>query len=252
MQFMKKMFRPTMALTGLLILLSLLLAGCGAPSSYQCGTPSGGHCSGYVNWNQSINGSQVAIENVTLTGAVDTNSFMTNEMWLTQNNNSTCAPIGGATVPCWVEAGFTYMPGHSSNDTFFWAQDLPNKGFTLNFGESFPSNDFFSTFTIDRTDKSTVRIAITVPADDGSNLIYDSTNNTLAPDQMIIGMELEGTHGAIEAPTAAFENPGWFDTGNTFNVESSDGTVSSDNPPSGSWYNAPSSGKLPIFQTSCC
>lgn len=124
------------------------------------------------------------------------NGFVNDEMWLQQEGNTACS--GDL---CWVEAG--YIQGSGFED-YFWADNRPNGGFFYHELTEVPGADYghATTFIINRT-STTTKWLVDIYDSAGNSWVNYSTNNSMAPNEIVIGQELAGGGGA-SAPRADF------------------------------------------------
>ena len=186
---------------------------------------------------------------------------LSNEEWLTESNTAKqdkCFLIAkiSSNQACWIKAGYKQDTSkRSGGQYFFWADVRP-----LN--NDCTSHCSYQEHILDNVKSSDmnnplyillINTGSTSPTDQWSVAIYAqvtyynnqySTANTMHPDQMAIGEELEGTRDA-SAPYAHFKNPEFCNF--TCTYERSDGQFLGGqnlphNPPAGGWNVRPSSG----------
>src|SRR5262249_17753245 len=111
-------------------------------------------------------------------------------------------------------------------------------------------------FAINETYANEFSISI-VGLNQGSALLFaDSTNNTMVPEELEMGQELEGTGGAASGGDATYSGISYtlryvINVGE-FAVEQMPAESSSDSPPFTSWVILPEPNVYPSFRTSCC
>lgn len=189
--------------------------------AYSCSTaenPSG-HCYEVQRWPNPVTGSATNITVVHLScvnNCVD--GFIDDEMWLQEFNNPNCT-----TGNCWVEAG--YLIGSASLE-YFWADSRPNGGFFFHPITSVPGADFGhqTTFIINRT-STTTKWMVDIYDGAGNSWINYSTNNSMAPNQILVGQELAGAGGA-SAPRADFTHNVYYSgSGSAYQNSVGDGII---------------------------
>ena len=106
-----------------------------------------------------------------------------------------------------MEAG--YQVG-SVSQFYFWADSRPNGGFFNHFVTYVPGVDYghATTFVITRSNPTTTW-QVNIYDSSGNSWLAYSTNNSMAPDEIIIGQEIAGSSGA-SAPVADFTHNVWF------------------------------------------
>lgn len=173
-------------------------------SSYNCAA----HCYGIITWTNNgnftpVNGAQTTISVVGIACPPPSCSysnvdFIDNEMWVIDRTHqaSNCPKYG----KCWVEGGYIAYPNSSSSYTedYFWADYRPFVDSDLHFHDLgvVPSGDygFYVVIYIYRVSSTSFRVHIYSVTKDFSNQY--STSNQMTPDDIEIGQELQGTHGA--------------------------------------------------------
>src|ERR1035438_5345135 len=231
-------------------------------STYNCWGP---HCYGTAAWDgqsPSVISLEATVKLVPLNGG---DGFVDDEVWVIDRNDTNCTNVTQNIFNlCWIELGAVAGPAWFPNDSathLFWAENRPTS-------PGNPSAFFFHTLANPSSGElsSHVDYAITrdarpvsgngwiIAATTSSNQYVATTTNSMAPPASIeIGQELYGSSGASApkadfAATAVGTDAGVWDN----NEVTTDGNVTSDNPPNGSWQLSPAKGGGGIFITQCC
>jgi hypothetical protein len=251
--------------TALLLAAMLSLQGCGP--SYTC-TDASGHCYGVVQVSPpDLNGVTTSYNAVSLNGG---DGHINNEIWLVQQNNSSCSNFGNQ---CWVEIGIlaaTAGQGCQSGVNpvgirIFWADNRPNQGYICHDMGQLQTQEIgqpvFALIGIHPGSPNTFDAELLTCTSETGNgncprrvFSGTSSNNTMVPTAWDIGLELEGTTGASAPQTQYFDNIvtspsspigwGWLMT---------DGTSIIQTPVNAGWTTPPStSPENSSWFSSCC
>lgn len=205
-------------------------------------------CHGLVIWPGNVWGAQTEDEVVSLQ-CVPANCkpganyvpHIGNVLWLidAKNNGQNCFPYGA----CWVEAGYhtvTNSSGNSTSNQYYWADVRPgNNNFSVHFLGNIPSGDLGKNvwLYISRNgNDSTWTVHVSPQSNYWS---ATSTNNTMYPSEIQMGMELLGTTGA-SASTGYFTYNYWQGTNSSnWNPQGNPGQTHNDSPIESNWYQLP-------------
>jgi hypothetical protein len=230
--------------------------------TYICGTPQSNHCYGQTAWAGGNYGlwTDIWVTPISCNGVLcATTGFVDDEAWLTNADASN-----------WVEAGYTTIPvlnvnsdaifDFTSSQVYFWADQRPGAGFYVDLLGAVPGQDYgeYTHTVILANDPSSQSFNVIMWSESGAtNYWFESFPNSMPVGQIIVGQELAGLGGAY-ADRAYFSHNAFATAplaNNTFYgvFQSTDGVVTSLNPPYGSWYVHPGY-SLPggEFTTSCC
>jgi hypothetical protein len=247
--------------------LLLMLAFTDRAAAYSCGDPSSGHCYGVNFWSQNTEyfGSYADITQVEMSCPNGCGGFVDDEMWLvdTASPNCTSNEFG----MCWVETGTTVNEG--SSPTYFWADGRPGTGNTFNshyLGSPDPVGtvDHYMIIKDGRVSPNTYLVFV---YNDSQSTLYNGTSSVqgtngcgspfpqMVAKEIIIGQELAGSpsdsKNNASAGLANFTRNIWavqaLDSAYIFwyNAQNAIGSVTSQNPPVGSWAQAPGSSGAP-------
>jgi hypothetical protein len=205
-----------LAIVGLLapLLLASLLAPTGAGAAYDCGDMQNGHCYSINRWTGTrgafIGGDTtmyVASLNAGPNSFLGLNSFINNEMWISDTHNPGC-PAND----CWVEVG--YQDRNTDLPWYFWSDQRPGGGYNNHYVRQIPDNEFggWADLSIARDPNDATRwnVMIRSQVPGGTYTVQQSAGNSMLADTQDIGMELAGRTGQASAPTATFTYNRWI------------------------------------------
>ncbi len=204
--------RITIALALLLILQENPFQRPSLALAYSC---TSGHCYAVDNWAGGVTGAATDIT-VRGLGAPDNGQgFITNELWVFQYPGT-----------YWVEEGITVGPsqGHPCTaDCYFWADSRPGSSYYEHWLESVPQTDYgkSTTFSISTGYAGENTWNVDLQGYNGS-FTELSQNNSMSPNYIQIGGELEGSSGGY-ALEAHYTNNYWSNDYNTFNYQTGPG-----------------------------
>ncbi len=250
-----------LALSGLGLSYVLLPSGPALAQTYSCGAPSSNHCYGTASWDPPYFGAYSDILQVQMSCPSDCGGFVDNEVWFIDTETSGCTsnPFG----VCWVEAGYFFTAG-SSSPQFFWADGRPMNSSTFNLHVLGPTDPVGVTdhFMIIKDGRGAAGIFQVWIYNDSLSTLYNgtSTSNTMNGNRIDIGQELAGTKGASAGSATFTRNifavqPLGSDFVFWYNRQTDKGSVTSANPPIGSWTIDPAAPAAPEggqFTTRCC
>jgi hypothetical protein len=240
-----------------MLLLISAVAVPGFAQSYSCPDDNNGHCYGIVRFFApgppgtvgQFTGYATDVSIVPLNGG---NGEINDEMWMGQFNNPACPGLNGNI--CWVEVGLSAganaggcsIPNNQTH--FFWADNRPNGGFVCHDMGPVQAGDFGKRAWLIIWNSSVQLQPNSFVAQAGppTGILGGlSTNNSMQPDHVDMGMELEGSSGA-NGPPAEFsanqfsQNP---KPALGFQFLKFNGTVLKlgKNPPTAFWSSLPSS-----------
>jgi hypothetical protein len=184
-------------------------------------------------------------------------------MWLADEQSQSCA--SNKLAACWVEGGYLY--DGVCGFCYFWADIRPVDGNNLNLhyltpypNHMSPSRDIGHSMRISFYKQGTNQFEVDFAVQGCSfncsaNGTFYSTNNTMAPDNIIIGTELAGTgpNSNWGAPRADYTNNYWRN-GTSWNGQTygnGPGMSSASPPYINGTYGSPG-GTGGDFYTNCC
>lgn len=170
-----------------LLVLVLIMAVPAEASAYSCS----GRCYGSTAWNGLVDGSNVRIS-VASTYMNDGSRFINNGMWLLDVGGNTCTISSGhPSSVTWAEVHMTARQGRYR---YMWADCRPGMIYRDVILADVPAADYGTQplFEIARTAATTFRISI---QSGNYSMTHYSLSNTMAPDRIRIGQELNGTTG---------------------------------------------------------
>lgn len=223
-------------LSVLALLIPSLLVPAPARASYNCINP---HCYGINQWSGargSFWGSSTTIR-IPQSSSPETNSHLTNEMWLLDTGNSDPHCV------CWIEVGEfvgrSFSGGPVNTPIYFWYDNRPVYGGSEHYIATIPGGNFgYNTdFEIYRAPGNYQRFEIYVRSSAGD--VYPvglaSVNNAMQPTTVQIGEEIYGTNGAYSEQGRYTYNK-WIDTnGNRYYQTNTGDGVTAKNPPYAGW-----------------
>ncbi len=228
-------YRPLLVAVFSMLLLALFFQGTARAASsaisYSCGDTTN-HCYSEIDWSGATNGVKTSIFTNQIWGG---NCLVNNETWLVQDT---------ASSSYWVEAGVTSSDQYGQDsDALFWADMRPTGlGLAVHLGAFLENNDFghFANVTISKIASDQFAVSITgLPQ---ASLSGTSTANPIAPNRIVIGMELCGNYGA-SAPVNGFTNNLYQDPHNGYwyyqTNSGSQHAAGAVNPTVGYWYSPP-------------
>lgn len=203
-------------------------------------------CYGTVYWDGGTHGSTVEITVQPNAYVNNGNSFISNEMWLSDSDASsgdTCEVLSVDVDPL-MEVGIDAIGGQLR---YFWIRCPPGGTYYRQLGAIVPSGDYYQQtyFKINRSDKpggeDDYKIWIASPTL-GTMTGY-SYNNSMSPDRIRIGMEVATDAGYWQGST--FSKNRYIIGANYDNYvyqwRDGDGKKV-DNPPSAGWITVPDHG----------
>lgn len=239
------------------IAFATLLLGCGGqsyncgPGAPPCGTKSDQHCYGTVSWSGSFTGFSMELTAVALNSG---DGFIDDEGWLVDY------PGGSENGMSWVETG-ELNEGFSTD--YFWAygEDWCQGNQQFNFFDLGPvaqndmDNNTWIAYQVRQDSTTPTNWNVTISyAQTGVVLFSDTAPGvSMSPNAVNEGQELQGTNSA-EAKLAFFGDNAFY-KGSTKTYWTSDGTVTSGNPPTANWWpgsKASETGNGGLFFTWCC
>ena len=241
------------------IALASLLLGCSG-QSYNCGpgappcTTTDQHCYGIVDWTGSPTGFSMELTAVALTPG---DGFIDDEGWLLYYPGS----IVGMS---WVEAGEINEGGSTGFSTdYFWAvgtnwctSDQYFMFYDLGpVAQSDLNNNTWIAYKINQDSTTPSTWNVTISYAQGGQVLFNeaATDNPMTPNTVQEGQELQGTNSA-EAPYAFFGYNAFYQ-GSTKSFWTTDGSVSSGNPPHAGWWPSSKPSQTSnggLFFTWCC
>lgn len=215
--------------------------------AYSCGNTLYGHCYGRQDWpGGPINGTEFT---VSIGHMKNGDGFVDNETWLADCDVYAFPYCFNVQVN-FVETGYIAVP--NGTEQYFWADLRPQDS---NVNEhllgNVPSYDYgYNTyFEIHRYSSNSFELIYTGQYDGGANY---SMNNSMVPDDILLGQELAGSSNAY-APRAYFNNNRWIDTSNNHHYQTALGSLHYDNPPYVGWTTDPKhSSTGGTLWTACC
>jgi hypothetical protein len=260
-----KPLRATLAAVSMCVMLLLVGGTVRVVTAYSCGNPSTGHCYGTVTWSQrgEYFGAFTEAAQVPLSCPAGCGGFVDDEVWLIDASSSGCTSNGFGV--CWVEAGSIAVDG--AEPVFFWADARPTKTSTFNLhllGATDPVGtlDHYMIVKDGRPSPQTFLVFIYT---DSFSTLYNGVSSLqsgppMSAHRIDLGQELAGTKGA-SAGTANLVRNIWAvqalgpEYVFWYNRQTTQGTVTSANPPTASWTINPSNPPPPEggqFTTRCC
>lgn len=180
-------------------------------ASISCGDENNNHCYARQDWFGGMNGAKTTINIVQLncSNACQSTGFIDNEMWLIDEQTSSCT--SNKYGNCWVEAGYI---NDGYNFSYFWADVRPVDNGNLNFHWLFAASVGYTMgISIYKQGTNQFELDLVLHNSTGYHTVtYYSTNNSMAPNDIKIGMELAGTgsnNSNWGAPRADFTNNYW-------------------------------------------
>ena len=257
--FVRRRLLPASFLAALFFSAAAALA-----ANYSCGNASSNHCYGQTSWSEQTQyfGAYVDLKEPTMNCPSSCGGFVDNEIWLIDNQSQAC--LANSFNQCWVEAGYIAQAGGGTQ--FFWADSRPQTSSTFNLhivGDADPvgTTDHFMIVKDGRVSPQVFQVFI---YNTSESTLYHGTSvasngNPMSGNAIHIGQELAGTSGAT-AGDAEYTRNIWAvqalgpEYVFWYNRQTDDGSVRSDNPPSGSWSIDPSnpSPEGGDFTTHCC
>jgi hypothetical protein len=244
--------RAAALLVFLLILVTAVISACGS-QKYSCVAQ---HCYAMVTWTGNPTGFSMEETPVPLTSG---DGHVSDEGWLLQ-----CQP--GPIQNCtWVETG--EVNDKNSGTNYFWANNVPPYGFmAYPLGPVAQSDEqgTYIAFQVRQDPQTPTQWDITISRPASGTVLYSvqAAGIPMTPSAVEEGLEIEGSQGA-QAPLAFFAKSEVFQ-GSAEHLRTSNGVVTSDDPPNGGWLgsdtpanqNSPDSQNHPyrggVFVTDCC
>jgi hypothetical protein len=245
------------ASTAIVATLASVLLSCGG-QSYNCGpgaapcTATSQHCYGIVDWSGTPTGLSTELTAVALTSG---DGFVNDEVWLWQVVGTESYATGS-----WVEAGEINVYG---SPDYFWAEGknfcTPDQYFMWYdlgpIAQNDLNNNTWIAYKINQDSKTPSMWNVTISYAQTGQVLFNeaATEHPMTPNTVQEGQELQGTNSA-EAPGAFFAYNAFYQ-GSIKSFWTTDGSVSSGNPPHGGWWpgskpSQTSNGGL--FFTWCC
>lgn len=224
--------------------------------AYSCNV-----CHGVVIWNGNQGGAQTEAEVVSLTytpaDCTPNGNYVPhvgNVLWVINTNDSNCYPYDA----CWVETGYhtvTNAQGTSTSNVYYWVDVRPgtNNYHVHTFGNVQSGDLGYNAYlNIDEYgNTSTWEVNL---VSETSGYSGTSTNNSMNPNQIQMGMELTGSKGE-SANTGYFTYNIWYGTSNNqWHYQENAGSTHNDSPIESGWYQIPASNGSNYggsFYTSC-
>jgi hypothetical protein len=245
-----------------IFVIALVVFACRAAHAYPCGNPQSGHCYGQTAWQEQPQyfGAYTDLLQISMNCPSNCGGFLNNEMWLVDYATPAC--VNNPFQACWVEAGFHAFAGEG-NPYYFWADSRPMNSNTYNnhFLDQADLADFEHLMIIQDARGSAGVYQVWIYNDSGSTFYNgQSTSNTMSANAIHIGMELAGTTGGSAGQAQFLKNiwavkPLGSDFTFWYNIQTDNGSVRSDGPPTGAWLINPPAPNPPgggLFTTSCC
>ena len=220
-----------------------------AQPAYYCGTLSSGHCYGTTDWygpqGSHLGGVQTDINVEYVQCYYCVGGSLSNEIWMIDStSNQTQYCTGTQTPACWVEAGYEGGFdgcggfGFYGFQCYFWSDSRPNGGYYNHFN-NLPSDNYYhhTRFKIKWLGNGSWDVSVNPLSTTDGYWDQTSTSNTIYPQDMTIGSELEG-YGASDdnwITTVDYLNSKWADANGNFNFQGSKGTEKQSNPPDEIW-----------------
>lgn len=221
---------------------------------YSCST----HCMDQNKWHLGLGEAGIATR-INMARLTPPNNpgywaaFITNEEWLTDQNESHFVETGTLTG----NAGLTGVSGHyiSCNPQCYWWGDWRpgDSSEWHHFLATVPSSDFGQkvTFQVNQNGANTYDVFVYTPSTTYSGV---STSNSMSPYYEELGAELYGTsYGSAQTATYS-ENMYYIPSRGTFYYFTSNGATSIQNPPwaVNGWVTPPSSSTTGgVWQSGC-
>lgn len=177
---------------------------------YSCGNGQTGHCYAIIDWSGNTPGAKSSIFT---NGIFAGDCFVTNEQWLADSSRQ-----------YWVEAGMiSDLVDQYGMESLFWADSRPNGGgFSLHYGQFLDPSDFGKYANIDIHKIASNQFSVSISGLPVARLSGTSTNNSINPYIIQIGLEMCGSSKA-QAPKNGYTNNQWQRSNGSWAYQTVDG-----------------------------